>query len=44
LTKEEEILRKMSEAVLNFDSVAAVDAAREAVALKIDPVKAIEGG
>jgi corrinoid protein of di/trimethylamine methyltransferase len=34
----------MSEAVLNFDSVAAVDAAREAVALKIDPVKAIEGG
>ncbi len=44
MTKEEEILRKMSEAVLNFDSVAAVDAAREAVALKIDPVKAIEGG
>jgi len=44
LTKEEEILRKMSEAVLNFDSAAAVDAAREAVALKIDPVKAIEGG
>jgi corrinoid protein of di/trimethylamine methyltransferase len=34
----------MSEAVLNFDSAAAVDAAREAVALKIDPVKAIEGG
>jgi len=44
LTKEEEILRKMSEAVLNFDSAAAVDAAKEAVALKIDPVKAIEGG
>jgi len=34
----------MSEAVLNFDSAAAVDAAKEAVALKIDPVKAIEGG
>jgi corrinoid protein of di/trimethylamine methyltransferase len=44
LTKEEEILRKMAEAVLNFDSAAAVDAAREAVALKIDPIKAIEGG
>ncbi len=44
MTKEEEILRKMSEAVLNFDSAAAVDAAKEAVALKIDPVKAIEGG
>ena len=44
MPKEEEILRKMSEAVLNFDSAAAVDAAREAVALKIDPVKAIEGG
>ena len=44
MTKEEEILRKMSEAVLNFDSAAAVDAAREAVTLKIDPVKAIEGG
>jgi dimethylamine corrinoid protein len=44
LTKEEESLRKMAEAVLNFDSAAAVDAAREAVALKIDPVKAIEGG
>jgi dimethylamine corrinoid protein len=44
LTKEEEILRKMAEAVLNFDSAAAVEAAREAVAFKIDPVKAIEGG
>ena len=44
MTKEEEILKKMAEAVLNFDSAAAIDAAREAVALKIDPVKAIEGG
>ena len=44
MTKEEEILRKMAEAVLNFDSAAAVEAAREAVAFKIDPVKAIEGG
>ena len=42
--KEEEILQKLSDAVLGFDSAAAVDAAKEAVALKIDPVKAIEEG
>jgi corrinoid protein of di/trimethylamine methyltransferase len=40
--KEKEILQKLSDAVLGFDSAAAVDAAKEAVALKIDPVKAIE--
>lgn len=42
--KEEEILKKLSDAVLSFDSTAAADAAKEAVASNIDPVKAIEEG
>jgi len=41
---EQEILRRLSDAVLQFDSEAAADAARAAVAAHIDPVKAIEGG
>ena len=44
MTKEEEILHNLSNAVLNFDSDAAADAARAAVALNINPVKAIEEG
>jgi corrinoid protein of di/trimethylamine methyltransferase len=42
--KEEEILQKLSDAVLSFDSAAAADAARDAVAMNVDPVKAIEEG
>ena len=42
--KEQEILKRLSDAVLQFDSEAAADAARTAVAAHIDPVKAIEGG
>jgi len=44
LTKEEEILHSLFNAVLTFDSDAAADAARAAVALNIDLVKAIEEG
>jgi corrinoid protein of di/trimethylamine methyltransferase len=44
LATEEEVLGKLSDSVMNFDSVAAENAAREAVALKIDLVKAIESG
>ena len=41
---EEEILQSLSEAVLNFDADAAIDAARASVEAKINPVKAIEEG
>jgi corrinoid protein of di/trimethylamine methyltransferase len=41
---EEQVLQKLYEAVLNFDSTAAENAAKEAVALNIDPIKAIEEG
>jgi corrinoid protein of di/trimethylamine methyltransferase len=41
---EQEILKRLSDAVLQFDSEAAADAARASVAAHIDPVKAIEGG
>ncbi len=41
---EEQVLQKLYEAVLNFDSTAAENAAREAVALNVDPIKAIEEG
>jgi len=44
LTEEEAVLHRLSETVLNFDTEAAVAAAKDAVALKIDPVKAIEEG
>ena len=44
MTLEEEILQSLSEAVLNFDADAAIDAARASVEAKIDPVKAIEEG
>jgi len=44
LTKEEDILQNLSDAVLSFDSEAAADAARAAVASNINPVRAIEGG
>lgn len=44
MTKEEEIFQNLSNAVLNFDSDAAVDAARAAVASNVNPVKAIEEG
>ena len=44
MTKEEEILHSLFNAVLTFDSDAAADAARAAVALNIDLVKAIEEG
>ena len=44
MTKEDEIFLKLSNAVLNFDSDAAADAARAAVESNIDPVKAIENG
>jgi corrinoid protein of di/trimethylamine methyltransferase len=44
LTKEDEILQRLSDAVLNFDSDAAADAARATVASNINPVKAIEEG
>ena len=41
---EQEILRRLSDAVLQFDSEAAADAARAAVAAHMDPVKVIEEG
>lgn len=41
---EQEILRRLSGAVQGFDSEAAAEAARAAVAAKINPVKAIEEG
>lgn len=41
---EQEILRRLSSAVQGFDSEAAAEAARAAVAAKINPVKAIEEG
>jgi corrinoid protein of di/trimethylamine methyltransferase len=41
---EKQVLQKLYEAVLNFDSTAAENAAKEAVALNIDPIKAIEEG
>ena len=44
MTKEDEILRSLSDAVLNFDSDAAADAARATVASNINLVKAIEEG
>ncbi|MFH2110696.1 MAG: corrinoid protein [Candidatus Bathyarchaeota archaeon] len=42
--KENEILKGLSDAVQSFDAEAAADAARAAVAAKINPVKAIEEG
>jgi corrinoid protein of di/trimethylamine methyltransferase len=44
LTGEEQVLQKLYEAVLNFDSTAAENAAKEAIALNMDPIKAIEEG
>lgn len=44
MTKEDEILQSLSDAVLNFDSDVAADAARATVASNINPVKAIEEG
>ena len=44
MTKEAEILQNLSDAVLNFDSDAAIDAAKASVEAKISPVKAIEEG
>jgi len=44
LTKDEEILRRLSDAVLSFDADAASDAAKAAVDAKIPPVKVVEGG
>lgn len=44
MVEEGEILKKLADAVLSFDAVAAADAARAAVALQISPVKAIEEG
>ena len=44
MTKEGEILQNLSDAVLSFDSDAAADAARAAVASNINPVRAIEEG
>jgi corrinoid protein of di/trimethylamine methyltransferase len=41
---EQDILKRLSDAVLQFDSGAAADAARAAVATNMDPVKAIEEG
>jgi len=41
---EQEILKRLSDAVQGFDSEAAADAARAAVAAKMSPVKAIEEG
>jgi trimethylamine corrinoid protein len=41
---EQEILKRLSDAVLQFDSEAAADAARAAVAANMDPVKVIEEG
>ena len=44
MTGEEQVLQKLYEAVLNFDSTAAENAAKEAMALNMDPIKAIEDG
>jgi corrinoid protein of di/trimethylamine methyltransferase len=44
LSIEERVLQKLYEAVLNFDSTAAENAAKEAMALNMDPIKAIEEG
>ena len=44
MVTEEEVLGKLSDSVMNFDSATAENAAKEAVALKIDLVKAIESG
>lgn len=44
MTKEEEILQNLSDAVLSFDPDAAIDAAKASVEAKISPVKAIEEG
>jgi corrinoid protein of di/trimethylamine methyltransferase len=44
LTREEEILRRLSDAVIDFDADAAADAARAAVEADIDLVKAVEQG
>jgi len=44
LTREEEILRRLSDAVVDFDPDAAADAARAAVEADIDLVKAVEQG
>ena len=44
MTKEEEILQNLSDAVQSFDSDAAIDAAKASVEAKISPVKAIEEG
>ena len=44
MTREEEILRRLSDAVVEFDPDAAADAARAAVEADIDLVKAVEQG
>jgi len=44
MTREQEVLDRLRDAVLSYDSEAAAEAAKEAISLKIDPVKAIEGG
>jgi corrinoid protein of di/trimethylamine methyltransferase len=44
LSKEEEILQELADAVLNFDTDAAVEAAKASVEAKISPVTAIEEG
>jgi len=44
LKEEDEIFQDLSDAVLNFDSDAAADAARVAIESNIDPVRAIENG
>lgn len=44
MTTEEQVLQKLYETVLNFDSTSAENAAKEAMDLKVDPVKAIEKG
>jgi corrinoid protein of di/trimethylamine methyltransferase len=41
---EKEILKRLFDAVLQFDSEAAADAARASVAAKVNPVRAIEEG
>lgn len=44
MPSETEVLEKLRQSVLNYDSEVATSAAREALRLKIDPVKAIEEG
>ena len=44
MTSEKQVLDRLRDAVLSYDSEAAVEAAKEAIDLKIDPVKAIEEG